>query len=61
MHDPLLLQSPWDNVETESLVDPVFGYTLERLWGLVMHCSDQHMADWSPSLAGSYILSACFG
>jgi hypothetical protein len=61
MHAPELLQSPWVDAESDSLVDPVFGYTLERLWGVIMRCSDSHIAAQSPSLLGWYMRSVWFG
>lgn len=61
MHTPALLQSPWLGAESDSLVDPVFGYTLERLWGVLMRCSKTDIAGRSPSLLGSYIRSIWFG
>jgi hypothetical protein len=61
MHAPALLRSPWVNAESDSVVDPVFGYTLERLWGVIMRCSNRHVADRSPSLLGSYMRSVWFG
>jgi hypothetical protein len=61
MHAPALLRSPWVNADSDSLEDPVFGYTLERLWGVIMRCSNRYVAKSSPSLLGSYIRSAWFG
>ena len=61
MHAPALLRSPWINAELESLNDPVLGYTIERLWGVIMRCSNRHVAKCSPSLLGSYIRSVWFG
>lgn len=60
MHAPALLRSPWVDAESDSLEDPVFGYTLERLWGVIMRCSNKHSADRNPSLLGSYIRSVWF-
>ena len=51
----------WVDAELNPLVDPVFGYTLERLRGIIMRCSDRHIAHRSPSLLGSYVRSVWFG
>jgi hypothetical protein len=61
MHAPEILRSPWTSNSEVSLVDPVFGYTLERLWGFIMRCSNDRVAFRSPSLLGSYIRSVWFG
>lgn len=61
MHAPEMLRSPWDGANLDSVEDPVFGYTLERLWGVIMRCSNENIADRSPSLLGSFIRSAWFG
>lgn len=61
MHMPKALRSPWVGAQSDSLVDPVFGYTLERLWGTIMRCSNSRIAERSPSLLGSYVRSVWFG
>lgn len=61
MHTKKALQSPWVGTQSDSLVDPVFGYTLERLWGMIMHCSNSRIAERGPSLLGSYVRSRWFG
>lgn len=61
IHSPAMMQSPWNNARQDSVEDPTFGYTLERLWGFIMHCSDKDVADRNPSLLGSYIRSVWFG
>jgi hypothetical protein len=61
MHAPEILRSPWTSNSEVSLVDPVFGYTLERLWGVIMRCSNDRVAFRSPSLLGSYVRWVWFG
>jgi hypothetical protein len=61
MYAPELLTSPWTGSSEVSLIDPVFGYTLERLWGVIMRCSNDRIAFRSPSLLGSYVRSVWFG
>jgi hypothetical protein len=61
MYAPEVLRSPWTGSREVSLVDPVFGYTLERLWGVIMRCSNDKIAFRSPSLLGSYVRSVWFG
>jgi hypothetical protein len=61
MHAPEISTSPWTSNSEVSLVDPVFGYTLERLWGVIMRCSNDRVAFRSPSLLGSYVRSVWFG
>lgn len=39
--------------DTNTLNSPVFGYTLERMWGVVMQCSDLRIAFTCPDLASS--------
>lgn len=60
MHAPPYTQSPWAG-SPDSLVNPTFGYTLERLWGVIMQCSNENLAYRSPSLLASYIRSVWFG
>jgi hypothetical protein len=61
MHSPKYTHSIWSGSASDSLADPVFGYTLERLWGIIMQCSDDNVAYRSPSLLGSYVRSVWFG
>lgn len=61
MYAPVSLRSPWTGSREVSLVDPAFGYTLERLWGVIMRCSNDRIAFQSPSLLGSYVRSVWFG
>jgi hypothetical protein len=61
MHSPKYTHSIWTGSASDSLADPAFGYTLERLWGIIMQCSDDNVAYRSPSLLGSYVRSVWFG
>jgi hypothetical protein len=61
MHVLALLQSPWVSAESDSLVYPMFGYTLERLWRVNRRCFDGQIASRSPSLLGTQIRSVRFG
>lgn len=50
VHRPEFWNTPqnWDRVD--SLQDPVFGFTLERMWGAIMQCSELRVAYRCPSL-----------
>lgn len=63
MHSESFTNSPWnrDIRPLDSLNAPVFGYTLERMWGVVMQCSNARVASKNPSLLGAYVHSAWFG
>lgn len=60
MHAPAFSRSPWTGGKPDSLADPIFGYTLERLWGVIMRCSNDKLAYGSPSLLSSSIRSVWF-
>lgn len=63
MHSEQFTNSPWnrDIRPADSLKSPVFGYTLERMWGVMMQCSNARVASRNPSLLGAYVHSAWFG
>lgn len=61
MYATEVLRSPWTASREVSLAYSVFGYALERLWGVVMRCSNDRLAFRSPSLLGSYARSVWFG
>ena len=41
---------------TDTMEDPVFGRTMERMWGVLFHCSERRVAERCPSM-----LSGVFG
>jgi hypothetical protein len=51
MHAPKFTESIWHSAEhqQDSLNNPVFGFTLERLWGVIMQCSEPRVGHQSPS------------
>ena len=55
------IEDPWKESEKDSLENPVFGFTLERMWGVLMQCSELRIGYWSPSLLSSYLRSAWLG
>ncbi|KAM0716918.1 hypothetical protein Q7P37_006770 [Cladosporium fusiforme] len=63
MHTDEFTNSPWNQGirPHDSLNSPVFGYTLERMWGVVMQCSNSRVAARNPSLLGAYLHSVWFG
>jgi len=61
MHQPEYIEKGLTAGNTDSLIDPAFGYVLERLWGEIMGCSSARIAHRSPSLLSSYVRSVWFG
>lgn len=49
LHSEEYTTSRWHRDQTDTLNDPVFGYTLERMWGVLMQCSNLRVGYWSPS------------
>nr|POE72462.1 hypothetical protein CFP56_12335 [Quercus suber] len=50
IHSPSYTDSPWHVGQPDSLNSPIFGYTLERMWGVLMQCSEMRVAHRCPSL-----------
>lgn len=48
-HSEEYVQQPWLPQKIDSLNRPRFGYTLERIWGVLMGCSDPRLAVSCPS------------
>lgn len=48
-HSGEYVSQPWLPQKIDSLNSPLFGYTLERIWGILMGCSDQRLALKCPS------------
>jgi hypothetical protein len=49
MHVPAYVGCYWHSTQKNSLNDPVFGYTIERFWGILMQCSELRVGQQSPS------------
>jgi hypothetical protein len=49
MHAPEYTQGIWHSAQKDSLNDPVFGFTVERFWGILMQCSEPRVGHQSPS------------
>jgi hypothetical protein len=49
MHAPKYAQGIWHSAQKDSLNDPVFGFTVERFWGILMQCSEPRVGHQSPS------------
>lgn len=49
MHSLQYTESIWHSGQEDSLNDPVFGFTLERFWGILMQCSEPRVGHRSPS------------
>jgi hypothetical protein len=49
MHAPKYAQGIWHSAQNDSLNDPVFGFTVERFWGVMMQCSEPRVGHQSPS------------
>ena len=50
MHQPAYWDMPWRFGRDDSLGAPIFGYTLERMWGAILQCSDPRLPRLCPSL-----------
>jgi hypothetical protein len=48
-HDPLIIGERMDEPDA-----PYFGYSLERIWNLLMQCSNTRIATMCPSLLGQW-------
>ncbi|SMY27766.1 unnamed protein product [Zymoseptoria tritici ST99CH_1A5] len=48
-HASQYTNSVWHSAQKDTLNDPVFGFTLERFWGILMQCSEPRVGYWSPS------------
>ncbi|WPG99117.1 Hypothetical protein R9X50_00192800 [Acrodontium crateriforme] len=55
MHSASYTPSEWNSDQVDSMNAPTFGFTLERLWGVLMQCSDLRLAYWTPSMLGAYV------
>jgi hypothetical protein len=49
MHSPEYTESTWHSFQKDSLNEPVFGFTVERFWGVLMQCSELRVGHQSPS------------
>jgi hypothetical protein len=49
MHAPAYVGGYWHSAQKNSLNDPVFGFTIERFWGILMQCSELRVGQQSPS------------
>ncbi|KEQ80004.1 hypothetical protein M438DRAFT_254441, partial [Aureobasidium pullulans EXF-150] len=54
-HSSGYAEHPWLPGKSDSMNRPLFGYTIERLWGVLMQCSDVQLAYRCPSLLSSAI------
>ncbi|THZ09664.1 hypothetical protein D6C91_09917 [Aureobasidium pullulans] len=54
-HSSGYAEHPWLPGKSDSMDRPLFGYTIERLWGVLMQCSDVQLAYRCPSLLSSAI------
>lgn len=48
-HSEEYISQPWLPQKIDSLNDPLFGFTIERIWGVLMGCSDRRLALTCPS------------
>jgi hypothetical protein len=49
MHAPEYVGGVWHSAQHDSVNDPVFGFTVERFWGILMQCSEPRVGFQSPS------------
>lgn len=54
-HSEEYVGSFWHAGQGDSLEVPLFGYTLERMWGVVMQCSELRIGFFGPSLFGARV------
>nr|POE46772.1 hypothetical protein CFP56_71004 [Quercus suber] len=50
LHKPSYTESPRHRGLVDSLNAPIFGFTLERMWGVLLQCSEMRIAERCPSL-----------
>ncbi|KAI5204018.1 hypothetical protein AUEXF2481DRAFT_8096 [Aureobasidium subglaciale EXF-2481] len=56
-HSEKYINQPWLPNKKDSLNAPLFGYTMERLWGVIMGCEGRRIADRCPSQLSSSLTS----
>ncbi|KAF2485870.1 hypothetical protein BDY17DRAFT_112919 [Neohortaea acidophila] len=59
-HSEEYASPPWLPGKTDSMSNPLFGYTMERMWPAVFQCSEPQIAQSCPSLVAGLLRQAIF-